>query len=283
MKRLIITILALAIFASSVKAEGTRRELAELQAEITTLKATVAALASQIATLSSQLAAVRSNPVLAVGPFVSVDPEPEAGVTGPNIVFKGANIHIISGSGNTWNNSTSTGLGNLIIGYDEAPLDLVAGERSGCHNLVIGPFNTFETSASGGMVAGASNSISDAGSNVLGGLSNFAGGGGTVVGGGQNRVFQFYATVAGGFQNDSSGFCSTVAGGETNVSAGSETVVVGGTNNQNAVGGSVVLGGANVSNPVNSKGLGTGVIGVVSPPIVFPAPKAASVTSATLN
>ena len=276
MKRSLLTILALTTLAFSVKAEGLHQQIIELQAEIKALKETVA-------TLSSQLVTVRNNPVLAMGPFVSVDLQPEAGVVGPNIFFRGANIHIVSGSGNTWNNRTSTGLGNLIIGYDEAPSDLVTGERNGCHNLVIGPYNTFQTSASGGIVAGASNSISDAGSNVLGGLANFAGGGGTIVGGGQNRVFQLYGTVAGGFRNDSSGFCSTVAGGESNVSAESVTVVVGGINNENGVDFSVVLGGANVLNPLNSEGQGTGVIGVVSPPVVFPTPKPALVMSATLS
>ena len=277
MKRSILTILTLATLAISVKAEGVPQQLADLQAQITVLKA-------MVATLSSQLAQVRKNPVLQLGQFVSVDLKQEEGVMGPNIVFKGANVHIISGSGNTWNNRTSTGLGNLIIGYDEAPSDLVAGERTGCHNLVIGPYNTFETSASGGIVAGASNSISDAGSNVLGGISNFAGGGGTIVGGGQNRVFQFYGTVAGGFKNDSSGFCSTVAGGESNVSAEAETVVVGGINNENGVDGSVVLGGENISNPLGTRNEGADVIGVVHAPYPRPQPAApATVTRATLN
>ena len=141
MKRSLLTILALTTLAFSVKAEGLHQQITELQAEIKALKETVA-------TLSSQLVTVRNNPVLAMGPFVSVDLQPEAGVVGPNIFFRGANIHIVSGSGNTWNNRTSTGLGNLIIGYDEAPSDLVTGERNGCHNLVIGPYNTFQTSAS---------------------------------------------------------------------------------------------------------------------------------------
>ena len=57
--------------------------------------------------------------ILALASFVSVDPNPENGVAGPNIVFTGANVHIVSGSGATTDNGNSTGLGNLIIGYDE--------------------------------------------------------------------------------------------------------------------------------------------------------------------
>jgi len=280
MKRSIVAILALATLVISVKAQGLPQQIKDLQAQITALKATVA-------TLSSQLVVVRNNPVLAMGPFVAVDLHPENGVVGPNIVFKGANIHIISGSGNnnTWVNGTSTGLGlgNLIIGYDEAPSDLRPGERGGSHNLVIGPYNTFDTWASGGIVAGGSNSITGQGTSILGGVENFAMDGGTIVGGGQNRVLQLYATVAGGYRNDSSGICSTVAGGESNISAEWVTVVVGGKTNFTEVDDSVVLGGTNVFNPMNPKGLGTGVIGVVSPPVVYSTPTPTPVLSATLN
>jgi hypothetical protein len=98
------------------------------------------------------LAAVQSNHALLLGPFVNVDPNPEIGVIGPNIIFSGANIHIVSGSGATNDNGSPTGLGNLIIGYDEDPQSysdsspgddlplspLNPGDRGGSHNLVIG-------------------------------------------------------------------------------------------------------------------------------------------------
>jgi hypothetical protein len=96
---------------------------------VESLQATVSALESQIdtlqagnTTLQKQLATVQSNHALLLGPFVSVDPNPEIGVMGPNIIFSGANIHIVSGSGATNDNGNTTGLGNLIIGYDEDPL-----------------------------------------------------------------------------------------------------------------------------------------------------------------
>ena len=59
--------------------------------------------------------------MFALNSFVTVDPNPENGVIGPHITFKGANIHIVSGSGSTNDNGSPTGLGNLIIGYDENP------------------------------------------------------------------------------------------------------------------------------------------------------------------
>ncbi len=277
MKRSIQTILALATLAISVKAEGVPQQIADLQAQITALKATVAALQAQLVT-------VRNNPVLELGPFVMVDLSPEKGVIGPNIVFHGANIHIISGSGSTSDHNQSTGLGNLIIGYDEVGTPLMSGDRSGRHNLVIGPYNMFDTSSNGGLVAGQSNSIGGPGSSVLGGIENTATGGSSILGGGGNAAFEFYGTVAGGFHNDSSGFCSTVCGGEQNISAEDTTVVVGGINNENGVSGSVVLGGENIFNPLGTKNEDADVIGIVTPPFPTPTPAPSStVRSATLN
>ncbi len=70
------------------------------------------------------------------------------------ITIRGANLHIVSGSGST--NATVNGLGNLIIGYNEARTS--GNDRTGSHNLVIGAKQNF--SSYGGMVAGYSNTIS---------------------------------------------------------------------------------------------------------------------------
>jgi hypothetical protein len=182
---------------------------------------------------------VQSNPALALGPFVSVDPNPEIGVIGPNITFSGANIHIVSGSGSTDDgmsvnpNATLTGLGNLIIGYDEdpgkasggaeaPPPTLGPGDRSGSHNLVIGRWNRFTKAAFGGFVAGELNFIGNEGTSVSGGFSNTASG--------------FDASVVGGAVNTASGDDASVSGGVLNTAGGNETVVIGGsgvTDNKN--------------------------------------------------
>jgi hypothetical protein len=69
----------------------------DIRAEITALQAQVASLQSTVSALQTQLAAVQSNHALLLGPFVNVDPNPEVGVIGPNIIFSGANIHIVGG------------------------------------------------------------------------------------------------------------------------------------------------------------------------------------------
>jgi hypothetical protein len=96
-------------------------QIAAVQVQVASLQATVSTLQTEISSLQTQLAAVKSNHALLLGPFVNVDPNPEIGVIGPNIIFSGANIHIVSGSGATNDNGNPTGLGNLIIGYDEIP------------------------------------------------------------------------------------------------------------------------------------------------------------------
>jgi hypothetical protein len=69
-------------------------------------------------------------------PYVSVDHSKKNGVRAPNIIFSGANIYIVSGSGTTNDNGNPTGLGNLIIGYDETP-SFSPFDRSGSHKLVM--------------------------------------------------------------------------------------------------------------------------------------------------
>jgi hypothetical protein len=146
---------------------------------------------------------VQSNHALLLGPFVSVDPNPEIGVIGPNIIFSGANIHIVSGSGMTNDNGNPRGLGNLIIGYDEAPSaarpPLSPGDRGGSHNLVIRAAHRFTQIAFGGLVAGEVNTINNIGASVTGGHDNTASG--------------FEASVSGGQFNTASGEVASVSGG----------------------------------------------------------------------
>lgn len=183
--------------ASADDGKGIPAEIAALQAEVASLQSTVSALQEQLnslqssnTTLQKQLATVQSNHALLLGPFVNVDPNPEIGVVGPNIIFSGANIHIVSGSGATNDNGNPTGLGNLIIGYDEVPPNTAGfppfnpGDRSsvggGHSNTASGDVS----SVGGGQV----NNVSGAVANIVGGTGNNAGGIGTVVIGGQGVI-----------------------------------------------------------------------------------------------
>lgn len=221
--------------------KGISAEIAALQAQVASLQSTVSGLQGQVnaletansdqqneikslqtsnTALQNQLAHAKN--VLALDPFVRVDPNPEVGVVGPNIIFSGANIHIVSGSCRTDDNGNPRGLGNLIIGYDDDPQHLFGGvplnpgDRGGSHNLVIGDGNRFTQSAFGGLVAGTLNTISSYAASVSGGSGNTASGEG--------------ANVSGGFRNTASGEHSSVNGGIGNNAGGGVTVVIGGQN-----------------------------------------------------
>ena len=287
--------------------KGIRAEIAALQAHVASLHSIVSGLQNQIGALETanaslqdrfdslqasntalekQLATIKANRALLLGQFVNVDFAMEKGVRAPNIIFSGANIHIESGSGATDDHGTSTGLGNLIIGYDDDPINplpgdstlglptimqtsgspspLNPGDRGGAHNLVIGGGNRFTQAAFGGFVAGERNTINNFGASVAGGFSNSAGGlfasvsGGirnganglfaSVSSGGLNTATATDAGVSGGFENSATGDAATVSGGVSNTASGLFSSVSGG--GDNTAGGfmSAVIGGNGVVN-----------------------------------
>ncbi|MCP4215428.1 MAG: hypothetical protein GY765_12275 [bacterium] len=60
---------------------------------------------------------------------------------GNNIVFSGVNVQIVNGLGATIGDKN--GLGNLIIGYNEAYSGAGGDVRNGTHNVIIGPENSY--------------------------------------------------------------------------------------------------------------------------------------------
>jgi len=175
-------------------------------------------------------------------PYVSLDVNPINGVNGPHIIFSGANVHVRSGSGRTDDNNTPTGLGNLIVGYDEQQTEAVS--RTGSHNLIVGGQHSF--TRYGGLAAGAANTLDGVSafaagvrnvasgdfSSVTGGAGNFAGGGSSSISGGQeNMTVEVASSVTGGRQNTASGVYASVTGGFTNAAAAEGSSVSGGQGN----------------------------------------------------
>jgi hypothetical protein len=65
-----------------------------LQKQLAESQQTNAAQAAAIAALQRQVNLIATNPVLAIGPFVTVNPNAKNELSGPSIIFHGANIHI---------------------------------------------------------------------------------------------------------------------------------------------------------------------------------------------
>jgi len=207
----------------------------------------------RIALLEKEIETLKANPLLALSPYVKlVEKEEIRGVKGPHIMFEGANVHIRSGSGYSNDRPPNTkidalhGLGNLIIGYNEEPYDnftLLAGDRGGSHNLVLGVGNRFMNF--GGIVHGWENTVKGVISAVISGDSNSALGNHSVVlGGWNNEAKGTSSTACGGKFNTAAGKESLAAGGSNNLAEGRISVVSGGDKNKAAGRGSTVIGGS---------------------------------------
>lgn len=154
----------------------------------------------------------------------------------------GANFMVKSGAGAT--DAEPNGLGNLIVGYDEAD---ESSEKTGSHNLIAGTENSY--TSYGGVVFGLHNVIAGPFASALGGSSNTVTDDvwhGVVVGGTDNISSGNYGVCVGGRDNDAaSGQAAVVVGGTENTADANESVIVGGRGNQTTGSDeSVVVGGS---------------------------------------
>ncbi len=186
---------------------GIPGSLQALQTEVANLKTVLAGMVNNEASLLSQLNASNTllssltarlstletnggvsgtNPALTeLAKYVTVDQNVMNGVKGPHVIFHHANVHILSGSGTTTEASGLTGLGNLIVGYNEMPVQS-SGSRVGSHNLVVGPSHAF--TSRGGVVFGRGNLISGEYATTLGGVQNSSEGAASSILGGYGVV-----------------------------------------------------------------------------------------------
>jgi len=126
--------------------------------EIAALRAEVHELATRVAALSSLLQHFSRE--------------------GNDVIIEGANFHVRNGTGATA--GAVNGLGNLVIGYNEARS--TGATRTGSHNVVVGSEHDY--SAAGGLVVGFRNAVSGDFAAVTGGQGNTASGAAAAIGGG---------------------------------------------------------------------------------------------------
>jgi hypothetical protein len=129
------------------------------------LEATVAGLQAQVRALEQQLLAQANSPVMALNPYLTVDPASH------RVRFTGVNLQLVNGTGKT---DTINGRGNLILGYDVARDDetyfcsdgqftekepcernsqiWAVSHKTGSHYLVIGDKHNY--AQYGGLVVG---------------------------------------------------------------------------------------------------------------------------------
>ena len=146
---------------------------AELAAKVEKLTAAVEDLRADLTAAQDALADVEfalqrvttelDHAVVLLAPF---------SLEGSELVLTGVNLHIRSGLGVThedcgakvYNLSPCSGLGNLIIGYNEGD---GSEERHGAHNIVLGRYHSYRST--GGFLGGEKNGTLGSSATVPGG------------------------------------------------------------------------------------------------------------------
>ncbi|MGD0960605.1 MAG: hypothetical protein ABSB19_12435 [Methylomonas sp.] len=238
-----------------------------LQISNSTLTREVTSLTAEASSLQTAVNAVTNNTVLKLDGVLDTDAEGDA-------VFRGVNVQIVNGLGNTLSNN---GKGNLVVGYNESDYTFhpvcsqgpasnqsdceaagqfwMGSQHSGSHYLVLGLKNSYTQSS--GIISGYGNASTAPFANVTGGVYNVASGEGASVSGGGGYQTDGSGQFIGGLGNTASGMYSSVAGGIMNTAIGDKSTVMGGAKNQaKAIGSSVVGGESNVAGGASSSVLG---------------------------
>ena len=188
---------------------------------ITALQSLVASL--NITTLQDQVTTDTNNITSLQGLLKGVSRAPDANGY-DTLTFSGMNLQVVNGTGSE---STSNGLGNLVVGYADNPANR---GRTGSHNLITGDAGGW--TSYGGLLAGNANQITGPLASVSGGAGNTASGRwASVSGGGSNTAKGSDASVSGGGGNTASAEFASVSGGEINTASDSGASVSGGNNN----------------------------------------------------
>jgi hypothetical protein len=197
-------------------------DISTVQGDISTIQADVATNAGNIGTNIGNISANTSGIVSNASAISGLQAKTQyVSVSGTEMYITGANLNIRSGSGVT--NGAINGLGNLVVGYNEDNGD----NRTGSHNIVIGPFHSY--SSYGGLLAGYNNTVSGANASISGGYYNTASGAyASVSAGVGNTASGFYSSVSGGAESTANGTFSSVSGGRSNTASGTYASVVGG-------------------------------------------------------
>lgn len=202
--------------ATVMVVQSLQKDLVEVQDSVATLQADLAGAKSRETGLTKRQRKLLDS-FSTLSPFISVKKNTINGMKGPHVLFTGANIHIRSSAKSTADGKPLTGLGNLVVGFNEEPTSPNYNprkDRGGSHNLIIGEKHRY--SSFGGLVAGKGNTISNPGA--------------TVTGGSNNKATGHNASVLGGTGNTASGSAATVSGGQNNVVGGQSSSASGGFN-----------------------------------------------------
>lgn len=232
-----------AVLDAAIAAEANTRSTADaaLEGQIANEAAAREASDATLTEFDATLAPL--IPLAPLAPYVAVATGEINGLAGPHVIFSGANVHVQSGSGDSF---VKNGRGNFVIGYNE-PSGYVPAERGGSHNLVVGANHRYDFAV--GLITGYASRLGHMGASVSGGFGNTASGMFSSVSGGRsNEASGQFAHVSGGDSNVADGNTAAVSAGQSNHATGALSSVSGGSTNTASAVLSTVGGGANQIN-----------------------------------
>ncbi len=181
---------------------GLQDQVTDLMSQVGTLSSVNTSLVTQLQAAVAEIALLQgrvttleqsssgsSSSLTSLAKYVTVDTNPINGVKGPHVIFRGANVHIQSGSNMTDDGGLLRGLGNLFIGYNESPDPSIVYDGVGCDRTATGSHN---------LVLGKGNLVTSYGSTVLGSQNCVTGRQATILGGEVNEAHAQWSTVLGG-------------------------------------------------------------------------------------
>jgi uncharacterized coiled-coil protein SlyX len=168
------------------------KTIASLNGQLATATSTIGALQTKVSADSTAITALKSSPVMALDPYVTVSAAAINGMVGPTVVLQGVNLQVRS----TTSEGDTSGLGNLIVGWNDSPSTVPTPFRTGSNNLVVGDVNNF--TSYGGFAAGLVSSVTAPYASVSGGSSNTASGYASSVSGGLGITASADTSWAGG-------------------------------------------------------------------------------------
>jgi hypothetical protein len=257
MKRLAFCILSLSVvLATGCKGSS---DTSALDAKVAALEARIATLESQLATTQTEVTAATATLGDAaaaiswaddVRQYVTVDSRGDVVVAGANLRVQNAvdapeymngKGNLIIGFNEDRQQGTCVGGGRDGLACDPEAIDpcqggactdpVVVTEKSGSHNLIVGPRHTYTSVF--GILTGSDNSAKGANSFVGGSYNSVDHDGGVVVGGSQNTSIGDGTVVVGGTRNTARAGASLVLGGQGNETAllATWSVMLGGNGN----------------------------------------------------
>jgi len=242
------------ILSSGNVQAGTTEDIALLKADVAAMKITLTEQQNAIAQLLSEL---DNNDAVKMGKlgYVKIETNEINALKGPHVIFEGVNVHVRDGSGQTRGNNNGeegyvmTGLGNIVVGYNELPVNpfYLTGEefspadRLGFHNLIMGEqnrnkgygsiiqgYNCIVGSNSAGISCDTS-MINESWSVIISGNNNAINNYGSVIVGGQeNKINSEYAVGVAGYSNIINGPRASTVGGSYNQANGENGSITGG-------------------------------------------------------